>query len=99
MHAAIPQQQRDHHSTQMQTHNLSRCTERMPQNQANEWRTKVKTIELEREKSTLLCLQVCETLERESKHGGKEQREEVKTEARQYYSCIVIMHALHDGKP
>lgn len=83
----------------MHTDNLSKCTERMPQNQANEWSTKVKTIEREGENSTLLCLQVCETLERGSKHGGKEQREKVKTDARQYYSCIVIMHALHDGKP
>lgn len=99
-HPAIPQQRGDHHSTQMYTDNLSKCTERMPQNQANEWSTKEKQ-QSEREKSTLLCLQVCETLERESKHGGKKnrEREKVKTEAHQYYSCIVIMHALHDGKP
>lgn len=101
-HLAIPQQQRDHHTitTQMDTDNLSKRTVQMPQNQGNECSKKGKEkIERYREKSTLLCLQVCETLKRESKHGGREQRERMNTETRQYYSCIVIMHALHDGKP
>lgn len=33
----------------------------------------------------------------EEKSNGKGQRENLKTH--QYCSCIVIMHALHDGKP
>lgn len=49
-HPAIPQQRGDHHSTQTHTDNLSKCTGRMPQNQANEWSTKGKTTAHEREK-------------------------------------------------
>lgn len=97
-HPAIPQQQGNHHSTQMDTDNLSKRAVQMPQNQWVKQKRKEK-IERYREKSTLLCLQVCETLKRESKHRGREQREKMNAEARQYCSCIVIMHALHDGKP
>lgn len=73
-HAALPQQPGDHHSTQTNTDNLSKCTEPKAPNQADERSATEKTIE--RGKSTLLCLQVCKTLERESKHKGREREGE-----------------------
>lgn len=55
-HPAIPQQRGDHHSTQTHTDKLSKCTGRMPQNQANEWSTKGKTTARERERKEYLAL-------------------------------------------
>lgn len=96
-HPTIPQQRGDHHSTQMHMDNLSKGTERMPQNQANGWSTTAKTIG--REKEVPCSAFRCARPLKEEANTKEKNREKVKTEARQYYSCIVIMHALHDGKP
>lgn len=60
---------------------------------------KRKTIERERKEYLALPSGVRDLGKRKQTRRKKEQREKVKTEAHQYYSCIVIMHALHDGKP
>lgn len=68
-----------------------------PQNQARRWANKKNPIELHKEKSTLLCLQVCEALKRKKNREGQRENFSNRTPILQlycHYACFAWLQTM-----